>query len=92
MGKFIKKTINIPDAFVSNGKVLSGAVLEISEGFNDLVLLWVLIWQKLLKALKTIFNFLSQGIDENFISFIYLIYLSNLGLFLPLKSSYSNKV
>ena len=31
MGKFIKKTINIPDAFVSNGKVLSRAA-EISEG------------------------------------------------------------
>ena len=40
---------------------------------------------------KTIFNYLSQGTNENFISFIYLIYLSNLGLFLPLNSSYSNK-
>ena len=30
-----RKTINIPaDVFVSNGKVLSGAV-EISEGFNN---------------------------------------------------------
>ena len=28
-----RKTVNIPDTFVSNGKVLSGAV-EISEGFN----------------------------------------------------------
>ena len=25
-----RKTVNIPDAFVSNGKVFSGAVLEIS--------------------------------------------------------------
>ena len=30
-----RKTINIPaDVFVSNGKVLSGAI-EISEGFNN---------------------------------------------------------
>ena len=60
MGKFIKKTINIPDAFVSNGKVLSGAV-EISEGFINF---FANIGPDLAKTIKgTKKDFLSQGTD-----------------------------
>ena len=62
-----RKTINIPDAFLSNGKVLSGAV-EISGGFNNF---FTSIGPDLAKTIKgtekQFSDFLSQGTDENFV-------------------------
>ena len=62
-----RKTVNIPDTFVSNGKVLSGAV-EISEGFNNFFANIGPDLAKTIKGTKKHFSdFLSQGTEENFV-------------------------
>ena len=57
-------TVDIPDTFVSNGKVLSGAV-EISEGFNNF---FANIGPDLAKTIKGtekhFSDFSSQGTEE----------------------------
>ena len=62
-----RKTVNIPDVFVSNGRVLSGAV-EISEGFNNF---FANIGPDLAKTIKgtekRFSDFLSHETDENFV-------------------------
>ena len=61
------KTVNIPDTFVSNGKVLSGAV-EISEGFNNFFAKIGSDLAKTNKGTKKHFSdILSQGTEENFV-------------------------